>query len=662
MANVIDNPTRTSTTSPGTATSGQVWRAEIGTWGTNGQSLYSVTKVDNDQVTIEMETAQQDVSAVLNSTLNTATFPGLMFRWSSTTSNYWVEPQQDGSLEVYRNLNGLTLLNKTATGLYTTGKALRALATDDGTTLTIKTYVDGVLAQTITDTTSGRPSGTRAGFRHGASSSNQDIRWDTIRFNMVVASGGLAPTIQSIGGITANAASTSMSLSYSSAPVAKRLLVTTISGDKTLPSPVVPSGWTLGGTWTGTAGTGQARAYKEATGAETSVTWSWSGGRGAAMWIGEFGLYSFALANSNTNGTESDVSTLSINSAAATSGGLRFGFAAIDSAGTGATSWPSGGPTWSGVTKILDVLGSTSINGGSALSVAYSESIANTAQTVTISYSGTPDQMALSTATFSGSLTAPTTGNTGTAPTTLIRGYKASTLSLANGAAVANWAATNGAETLAQATSANQPQYVASVTEFGNKPGVLFNASDFLQATTSASNQPVTLVLVVSTNVDGDEQAIHHGSELLATAQKWVGYSGNGGLTSTATTGPQVVTYVANGASSAIYVNGTLKASGTSGTTGLNTVLRMGLHTDGSRQFLRTIAEYREYGSALTAAERSSVHSEMQNAYGIAVSDYSTSATGGMKQRRGGVWSTAKYKKNGVWTTGPKIRKNGTWN
>jgi hypothetical protein len=84
------------------------------------------------------------------------------------------------------------------------------------------------------------------------------------------------------------------------------------------------------------------------------------------------------------------------------------------------------------------------------------------------------------------------------------------------------------------------------------------------------------------------------------------------------------LTIVFDGASSAIYVNGTSAASGDAGTGGLgNAAITIGWHPSvGGREFSGDVYEFLIYDHALTTNERATAHSYAQDTYGVTVADY----------------------------------------
>lgn len=98
---LVDNFARTSTTSPGTADTGQAWTAVYGQFGTNGSAIYSVTANDGDQVYVETGSTTQEISAVVQNTVGVSgAYWSLLPRWVDGGSFYNVEVETDGSIDI----------------------------------------------------------------------------------------------------------------------------------------------------------------------------------------------------------------------------------------------------------------------------------------------------------------------------------------------------------------------------------------------------------------------------------------------------------------------------------------------------------------------------------------------------------------------------------
>lgn len=172
---LLDIFDRTSTTTPGTAQTGQAWQVVTGTWGTDGARLYSVTATDGDNVLIETGTKTQDVTVTLALGVAAGAFPELVLRASTAASNgYWVEVQSDGKVGLVSGGGGVF----TAAGAAKNGDVIRATATDEGSQVRLIVWVNGV--QVLSSLSEYYNAGTKIGFRHGAASAGLSIRWDNL--------------------------------------------------------------------------------------------------------------------------------------------------------------------------------------------------------------------------------------------------------------------------------------------------------------------------------------------------------------------------------------------------------------------------------------------------------------------------------------------------
>jgi hypothetical protein len=213
----------------------------------------------------------------------------------------------------------------------------------------------------------------------------------------------------------------------------------------------------------------------------------------------------------------------------------------------------------------------------------------------------------------------------------LVNRWVASDIGAANGAAVSSWTPRTGTGAWAQATSTAQPSYI--VSGINGKPIVRFDgASDQMTATLTARAQPHTVVLVAknaTASPASTQQPIDLSNpQLVSVGSAWGDWEGtatiSGGTWNTTAT---VITAVGNGASSAIYQNGTSVATGNPGTGSSGTSAVLGNWSSGSRFYGGDIAEILIFNAALSAADRATVHSYVQDTYGITVSDYVASGT-----------------------------------
>jgi len=147
-----------STTTLGTADSGQAWTADVGTWGINGNKGYRVGTTDGAMATIDVGAADQTVSAV--AVLVNGNYHGVVARMTDT-NNFYLAQGNNARTQLYKRVAG------TYTQLGSNGAAI-----SNGDTLTlrvsgtsIKLIVGGV--DRITATDSGLATGNRCGMRTG---------------------------------------------------------------------------------------------------------------------------------------------------------------------------------------------------------------------------------------------------------------------------------------------------------------------------------------------------------------------------------------------------------------------------------------------------------------------------------------------------------------
>lgn len=215
--------------------------------------------------------------------------------------------------------------------------------------------------------------------------------------------------------------------------------------------------------------------------------------------------------------------------------------------------------------------------------------------------------------------------------TGLLRRWRADTIAQSNNTAVSSWSALTGGGALAQATGSRQPLYITS--GINGLPVVRFDGSDdLLTQTISSVAHPITWVLMAKLPSTGTSwrQVVQCGSEIwLRNTDGWTFYAGLDVPTSIETTNPVVMTSVMDTVGpnvAQIYLDGTQRASGPHGSLATGTTLAVGNHGVLSRPYNGDVAELLLYDHALTAAERATVHSYVQDRYAIPVSDYLGSA------------------------------------
>lgn len=196
---------------------------------------------------------------------------------------------------------------------------------------------------------------------------------------------------------------------------------------------------------------------------------------------------------------------------------------------------------------------------------------------------------------------------------------------VSDGAAVSAWPALTGGQDLAQPTSGSQPTYAAS--GIGGRPAVRWpstsSTAHMVVSTLAVLSQPVTIAVVCKPSDTTNMHAVHVNEELQINSSKWTLYGGaNLIATDNATAVAQVVTGTYNGGSSLLHVNGAQQASGAGGGVGTVATLNLGRHSNGTRYWRGDIAEVLMYSLALSAGQRSQLHSYVQDRYGITVADF----------------------------------------
>lgn len=215
-----------------------------------------------------------------------------------------------------------------------------------------------------------------------------------------------------------------------------------------------------------------------------------------------------------------------------------------------------------------------------------------------------------------------------TTVTGLVFRWRASSLALSNGAAVSSWPALVGGSgaTLTNGT-ATAPTYQTS--GIGGQPAVKFvtaSTQSMVSGTITAQSQPLTYVVVHQlTRTDATIQEVLASGvdQILTVAPNYDGYAGGDTLGGTLSTNPRCLMWMANGASSTLYEEGTLAVTANALTNGSGTTIMFGNHpTANTRWMDGSIAEVLIYTQALNATDRATVDTYVQDQYGITVSDY----------------------------------------
>ncbi len=217
--------------------------------------------------------------------------------------------------------------------------------------------------------------------------------------------------------------------------------------------------------------------------------------------------------------------------------------------------------------------------------------------------------------------------------------WRADSLALADNAAVASWADSgpNGF-TLSQATSGSRPTY--QTNEINGLPVVRFDGvNDALTSAAPGNLAAQTVIAVVKASATGGVRT-YRGGQLQVVLDEGIptAYSNSVGLIAQASGGSvgtaafRVLTFAWSDTANtwAWYRDGAASGSGSSSTSASATrdqALGQADATGAREYFAGDVAELIGYSRVLTAAERASVHSYLQEKYGIAVTDYVPSAT-----------------------------------
>jgi hypothetical protein len=166
-----------STTALGTADTGQTWVAGVGTYGISGNKAYPVSAGDGDRAVIETGVVGQKVTATVTVGATTGTGPSVSLIARATDAS-------NGYLFNLSNNTAQARIFKMVAGAYTVlGGAVTANVVDgDAESLSVKgatitVLKNGVVILTTTDSTF--TTGTKAGFRVGASSGT--VRYDDFK-------------------------------------------------------------------------------------------------------------------------------------------------------------------------------------------------------------------------------------------------------------------------------------------------------------------------------------------------------------------------------------------------------------------------------------------------------------------------------------------------
>src|SRR4051812_12375189 len=193
----------------------------------------------------------------------------------------------------------------------------------------------------------------------------------------------------------------------------------------------------------------------------------------------------------------------------------------------------------------------------------------------------------------------------------LIHRMRPTALGLSNGDPVSSVPFEEGPLTITT-TGTSRPTFVSSGAN--GRPALRFDGADDGMASSANMTvvaQPITMVAVfLPNNTTRKEEIIHGGGvEMVQSFQNAELWAGGSLVTSSTLSGtvPNGVLLEFNGASSTIYINNTLGASGNGGTAGITAVtLAVGYHpVPGPSRLTGDLYEILIYNRILTSGERS---------------------------------------------------------
>jgi hypothetical protein len=200
-----------------------------------------------------------------------------------------------------------------------------------------------------------------------------------------------------------------------------------------------------------------------------------------------------------------------------------------------------------------------------------------------------------------------------------------------NGSTVSAWTDQSGAgNNVSQGTGSQQPTFVAADASFGGRPSLSFASASvqcLLDASFPGVAQPWTMVTAFSSDhsaagwsASGNTST---GGGVFVTTTSTGLSAGTQVLSANAVTTPQIVAGVANGASSALYINNSqvAAATGNAGSSAITTTFVVAaLNAAGAQALNGKVANVLLYSGALTTAQLKTLFAYLGARYGIAVS------------------------------------------
>ena len=225
---------------------------------------------------------------------------------------------------------------------------------------------------------------------------------------------------------------------------------------------------------------------------------------------------------------------------------------------------------------------------------------------------------------------------------------KADSLDLANGAAVTSWKDVSGnGHEFTQGTVSSQPDFVATDSDYNNKPHVHFDGDDALATTFSSGLNPNNFTAFIVSTVDADD-GNYHGivenrdgntgwilyARMSGSTNYWQWRTGTGSAVTTMSAGsntvvpntPSIVTLRMSGSDGAgggtttqnLFVNGVSEVTSSAVFTKKTATTAMPILGDvGSFELTGQMAEVIIYSSALSDQQRLQVEGYLAEKYGI---------------------------------------------
>lgn len=195
-----------------------------------------------------------------------------------------------------------------------------------------------------------------------------------------------------------------------------------------------------------------------------------------------------------------------------------------------------------------------------------------------------------------------------------------------NGGNVSDWAdQSDEGNDLTQGTAGDQPEFVSTDSQFGNKPVILFEDDESMStAFATATTQPFTQFCVFDINsLNPSSHRTFEGASVLGLIDSTSDFFNHfAGTALSYTINPPITAIIDsnifNGASSEVWQNGVSQVSGNSGSGVISTAgITIGNRASGARNLRGGIAEMIFINKALTASEHNLVGNYLADKYGL---------------------------------------------